>query len=122
MALTFHSSTKSITCSNCSIEIDGKHICKGVPIVKECKGSFDCEFCEAKENIRLCEAQWYEDQDGYNRCSECDLKCDGDLPKICACKSFVDVDGEEKCKRCKRFWSSQYSDAICKDCGYDGSD
>ena len=118
-AFTYHKESKTVTCI-CGKEINGEHTCNNILKVKECNGD-DCTICEDKEDERLCEEQWYEDEDGYCRCSTCDLKCDGDLPKRCNCNAYVDTDGVEKCKSCNQPWGNKETEYDhCDHCGYDG--
>ena len=96
---TYHNDSKTVSCV-CGKEITGQHTCNDILKVKECDDE-DCTICQDKEDARLFEDQWYEDRDGYSRCSTCDLKCDYDLPKHCDCHAYVDRDGIGKCKSCK---------------------
>ncbi len=76
----YHKDSKTVSCV-CGKEIYGEHTCNNILKVKECNGE-DCTICKDKED----EDQWYEDRDGYIRCSTCDLKCE------CDCDCFVDTD------------------------------
>ena len=79
---TYHKDSEIITCI-CGKEINGEHTCNDVPKVKECNAK-NCVICIEKEKQRVLDEQWYEDRDGYIRCSSCDLKCE------CDCDCYAD--------------------------------
>ena len=119
MAFTYHCNSKTVTCV-CGKEITGEHICGGVPKVEECTNK-DCTTCQEKEKERLFEEQWFDDEDGYSRCSTCRDKCDCDLPKYCNCHAYIDIDGVKKCKSCDNPWGDLDTEwGRCDKCGYDG--
>ena len=118
-AFTYHKDSKTVSCV-CGKEIYGEHTCNDILKVKECKDE-DCTICEDKEAKRLFEDQWYEDRDGYSRCSTCGEKCYEDLPKQCNCNAYVDADGIEKCKSCDHPWGEKETEFDeCNNCGYQG--
>ena len=56
-----------------------------------------CQVCvdwlDRQRKLKIFEGQWFEDRDGYTRCDECGEKCNGDIPKDCACEWYIDEEG-----------------------------
>ena len=97
---------------HCGQTINGRHSClkeKEEPVKKlqviECgfsvlgnKISNTCSFCEEDAKKKQFVNQWRIDGDGYCRCTECDDKCDDELPKDCSCTWYFDREGVARCK------------------------
>ena len=117
-AFTYHIPSKTISCI-CEKVISGEHTCHNIR-VKECNGE-NCIICKNQKDLQLFIDQWYQDRDGYTRCSTCEDKCYGDLPKECSCNAYVAEDGVEKCKSCKHPWNEKHVVFHeCENCGFDG--
>ena len=114
----YHKDSKTVSCI-CGKEISGEHTCYNIQ-VKECNDE-NCAICKYKKELQLFIDQWYEDRDGYSRCSTCGDKCDAELPKECSCNAYIDTDGVEKCKSCNRQWGEKHVVFHeCENCGFDG--
>ena len=115
---TYHKDSKTVSCI-CGKEISGEHTCNDIQ-VKECN-TVNCAICKYKKDEQLFIDQWYEDRDGYSRCSTCRVKSDDELPKDCNCNAYIDTDGVEKCKSCNHPWSEKEMEfEQCDNCGFEG--
>ena len=117
-AFTYHKDSKTVSCI-CGKEISGEHTCNDIQ-VKECN-TVNCTICKYKKDEQLFIDQWYEDRDGYSRCSTCGVKSDDELPKDCSCNAYIDTDGIEKCKSCNHPWNGKEMEfEQCDNCGFEG--
>ena len=112
LTLTYHRTTNLIECI-CGVQIGREHKC---PTDIKAKNSLEVSLCDA-DNCETCIQwkkdqdkrkafldQWYEDEDGYMRCSECHIKCQDVMPKECECDWYVDENGISRCKECHGEW------------------
>ena len=114
----YHKDSKTVSCI-CGKEISGRHTCNNIR-VKECN-VVNCTICKYKKDEQLFKDQWYEDRDGYRRCSTCGVKSDDELPKHCSCNAYIDIDGVEKCKSCNHLWGKKNMEfEQCDNCGFEG--
>ena len=109
--LVYHSNHSVITCY-CGQIIEGRHHCllanKRVNAIRvvvcdydgERRKTAECDICSEKEKEKRFIDQWRHDESGYCRCTKCDDKCYGDLPKICACSWYIDREAIPRCKEC----------------------
>ena len=110
--LYYHTYSEKVEC-HCGKIIDRPHECtKEVQDGKlhfvECdykRGDGNCIHCEEEVKRREYSDQWTEDQDNYNVCSECYMKCEnGQLPKGCECEFDeqweTDSNGDCACSDC----------------------
>ena len=115
---TYHKDSETVSCK-CGKEIYGEHTCNDIQ-VKECNEE-NCTICKYKKDQQLFKEQWYEDRDGFSRCSTCRVKSDEDLPKHCNCNAYIDTDGVEKFKSCNHPWNEKEMEFDeCDNCGFEG--
>ena len=113
-----------IVCTQCNHKFPTrrrleKHTCNNIQ-VKE-SNTANCTICKYKKEEQLFKDQWYEDRDGYSRCSTCGVKSDDELPKHCSCNAYIDIDGVEKCKSCNHLWGKKNMEfEQCDNCGFEG--
>ena len=94
ITLIYHNGAESIEC-HCGRIINGRHECTTEEATEEIQ-VIECAFTKWNDNYcSVCmkdakqkdfDDQWYTDEDGYLRCSTCDVKCEyAEFPKDCGC-------------------------------------
>ena len=121
----YHEESKVIEC-HCGGMINGCHSCPEDMNGKKLQVVYcdfaTCDYCQMHAKRKAYDDQWTDDEDGYNVCSDCHLKCDYDLlPKQCECEydQRWDMDSDGNCICADCIQKCEYG-ADCSNCYNDG--